>query len=621
MTLQATAYCPGEHYLPVPEIGYWVDRRDIGLAGNVYPCVSTSGDDRDPRCGVLGKQAPGSHWRDLTSAKKACWQREALLNATLAEACEADGLAECVENSGGLFCVECVNDEKPVYSSSAGGCVECGSSSATALIVFGAVAVPALVFACSPAAFKVLLKGVPFLKYLDTSKLKIVWSTLQIVASVSVSLEMEFPEPFKTMLGIYQFTQLNFLRLFSLECYGLSSYHTLALMTSALPLLVCALIWIAYFVRKALGGDTPTRVEPEQAGGGDPAASAASEASPPKRAAEATPGLFSQHMGWFLVVCYVCLPAVAMTQFRGLNCGELENDDGTLVEGTDTIRYLRVDRTIDCDGAEHEGFVGQNLILIILYQLLPISWLVLLYQKVRSGDLNPDVAIDGALRKRDSDPDLAHLRFLFVEYTADRWFWDVFDIYRRIVFISILPFLGKGAGRAGIGCLIALISVIVYREGCPYQEGSTNVLATTAQYQILATFLGALVIEMAKLGGTFTIDNFMLGVILCAANVLVVGLAGAMGWNKYKHDLKHMEKKVMLTESKMKIVQGVMTDRRFESTNVVLKELLLDADYLTKGKLIGSGSFGDVFKGEYMNEPCAIKTIKKISQVGTLILL
>ena len=39
----------------------------------------------------------------------------------------------------------------------------------------------------------------------------------------------------------------------------------------------------------------------------------------------------------------------------------------------------------------------------------------------------------------------------------------------------------------------------------------------------------------------------------------------------------------------------------------MLKELLLEDDFLVKGKLIGSGAFGDVFRGEYMNEPVAIK--------------
>ena len=61
----------------------------------------------------------------------------------------------------------------------------------------------------------------------------------------------------------------------------------------------------------------------------------------------------------------------------------------------------------------------------------------------------------------------------------------------------------------------------------------------------------------------------MLGAILCVANVVVVGLAGYMGWHKYLHDLKNRPTQAVLTQSKMNIVNGVMTDRRFESTNSV----------------------------------------------------
>ena len=38
------------------------------------------------------------------------------------------------------------------------------------------------------------------------------------------------------------------------------------------------------------------------------------------------------------------------TQFRGLNCGELKNDEVL----TDFTRYLRADPAINCDGGVHQ---------------------------------------------------------------------------------------------------------------------------------------------------------------------------------------------------------------------------------------------------------------------------
>ena len=139
---------------------------------------------------------------------------------------------------------------------------------------------------------------------------------------------------------------------------------------------------------------------------------------------------------------------------------------------------------------------------------------------------------------------------------------------------------------------------------------TTNVLVVAAQYQILVTFLGAMVIETQ----IFDFDNLTLGFVLFGANLVVVGLAAAMGWQKYKHDLKHMEKRVLLDSAKMRIVMGVMNDEKNKGTNELLKEILLVPEYVTKGKIIGSGCFGDVYKGEYMGQTVAVKTMKDVTE-------
>ena len=210
--------------------------------------------------------------------------------------------------------------------------------------------------------------------------------------------------------------------------------------------------------------------------------------------------------------------------------------------------------------------------------------------------------------------------------------------------ISWLPFFGgnSGALRAGIGTCLSVLSFILFREAQPFQNGSTNVLAVTAQYQIMVsgrltrrispphprhpathqpptsqlqfTFVGAMIIALKKSDiDEFSVDDVVLGIILFLANLLVVGMAWYMGWNRYKHDMKYMKKVEVLSAGKMEIVNGVMTDARFEQTNIALKELLLMAGDVEKGKLIGAGAFGEVFKGTYMGQEVAIKTMKEVT--------
>jgi len=233
--------------------------------------------------------------------------------------------------------------------------------------------------------------------------------------------------------------------------------------------------------------------------------------------------------------------------------------------------------------------VPRIVILIIIYQLLPITWLVLLAKN--RALINPEGAGQSELARRRTKPQLAHLRFLFADYTGPCWYWEIVDMYRRITFMSLVPFFGKGAVRAGIGTCLALLSIVLYREACPYQNGSRNVLAVAAQYQILVVFLGAIVIELSKLTDDFDFDsnNVGLGICLFCANLLVVGMAGHMGYRKFKHDSEHMEKKVILGSAQMKIVDDVMSFRGGEAaskTSNLLKEVLLDPGTSANHKIL-----------------------------------
>jgi hypothetical protein len=57
-------------------------------------------------------------------------------------------------------------------------------------------------------------------------------------------------------------------------------------------------------------------------------------------------------------------------------------------------------------------------------------------------------------------------------------------MYRRMLFVAILPLLGLGAVRAGVGCALGLATVIYYREASPFRSATTNVLLVAGCYQV-----------------------------------------------------------------------------------------------------------------------------------------
>jgi hypothetical protein len=107
--------------------------------------------------------------------------------------------------------------------------------------------------------------------------------------------------------------------------------------------------------------------------------------------------------------------------------------------------------------------------------------------------------------------------------------------------VGVLPLLGtNSAVKAYIGCALALLSTIYFREFAPYRVEFTNFLGVVAQYMILLAFLAALMIH-SESESSFGLSDLGLGCILLVGNMFIVALAMFLGWNRYKKELKVAE--------------------------------------------------------------------------------
>ena len=173
------------------------------------------------------------------------------------------------------------------------------------------------------------------------------------------------------------------------------------------------------------------------------------------------------HASAFLLLSYLVLPSVSMTQFRGLNCVEFEESGHA---------YLRIDTSVWCDeeSDEYSRLLSIDTPLIVLYQAIPIGWAALLWRNRRR--LNPGYRSEKASRrKRARDPALAPLSFLFDDYVCARWAFDVFDMWRRITMVGLIPFAPL-TSRPIIGCGLAALSIVIFQVAEPYHDPATNTL-------------------------------------------------------------------------------------------------------------------------------------------------
>ena len=183
--------------------------------------------------------------------------------------------------------------------------------------------------------------------------------------------------------------QLDFAEGIGAACLGgLKRYHDRVLMSSLVPVLVVILNWVAYGMRLLMSSRTDD--QRQQA--------------------------YNQHMRFFLIATYVVYPTISMLQFRGLTCQEDELG----------VEYLTVEPATRCDSKEYREFQTKLWFYIVIYQLIPVTYLALLAQV--KDRLNPSGSAETDLMRfryeSKHDKTITPLRFLVGPYKSEYWWFD-----------------------------------------------------------------------------------------------------------------------------------------------------------------------------------------------------
>lgn len=250
-----------------------------------------------------------------------------------------------------------------------------------------------------------------------------------------------------------------------------------------------------------------------------------------------------------LLLGYLVLPPVSLKQLQALDCVTVADK-----------RYLRTDTSIDCDSSEFQTFKAIDGSFIALYLATPLVWFGLLYLK--RDWLNPSqtsgLDTKHGLFLRDTTLELEPLRFLFGIYKMDYWYQECIEMYRRILFVGVLPLLSSDSStKAFVGVFLATFSLIYYRELEPFLKANTNLCAATAQYCVLVTFGAALAIQNDVVEG---IDPLLFGCIMVAVNLVIIGLVLAAGYQR------HLAERKRRHEQKARQAQKVEWACSFDAT-------------------------------------------------------
>ena len=161
--------------------------------------------------------------------------------------------------------------------------------------------------------------------------------------------------------------------------------------------------------------------------------------------------------------------------------------------------------------------------MVAVYPLgVPMLFLVLL---AKSRDAINPRGVDfefSAIAQRTSDPSITVFRPLFEPFKPSLWFFEIIDLWRRILMLSTLVLIpGDKPVRVAVGLFLALVFAAVYRELEPYATNSLNMLSTAAMWQIVLVFVAGLFIT----GRPFGYDDLLLGAFLLVASLIFIATA------------------------------------------------------------------------------------------------
>mmetsp|Transcript_26890 Transcript_26890/g.31711 ORF Transcript_26890/g.31711 Transcript_26890/m.31711 type:complete len:1775 (-) Transcript_26890:503-5827(-) len=513
-----SATCLGGIGSPLPKTGYWTDHSDYTYAGVMQRCYRST---------CRGGSNTSTCWTVSGYTEDSC----------------VDG--QCTEGARGPLCGSCIHGY--IHRPSSAECESCSEAGVFLVIVltifvsFWSILIVLWFMGELDHFWQLLL---PITSCVDTGSLKVIWVTYQIIVSSAITLNIKFPKPFSQMLRFLSVFSLDFL---ALECIdtGRNPYFDTVYLWCILPLALagaitlvgCARILFQHssFDLKQLWQDVQTP---------------RSLFSTSKQQS-----IVNQHSWLLLLLSYVTLPPVSNKQLQIFDCIVLESGES----------YVRADTSISCTHKDYHQFKSIIIMFIALYQMIPIVWAVILYRNKHA--LNPSKSkYDNQLAMfvRDNRPELAYIRFLFIDYTCSKWWFEIAEMYRRIIFIGFLPLISHDpATRASFGLLLAIVSVVYFSQYEPYRVHLTNIIAFVAQVSILVTFYSALTIESVS-WVNFGLQGQKLGVFLIFVNIIIIILSFWFSFDNFRE--KHKEQVALKNKAAQHENAIKFTEGKFKTT-------------------------------------------------------
>jgi len=342
-------------------------------------------------------------------------------------------------------------------------------------------------------------------------RLKIVIGFYQVTSGILEAFSyIKWPDSL-ALIGKYsEILQLNFLQIAPVHClFPTLEVNAFGALFAMLSLNAAAIIvaMVAYQLRKFLlmGNTSPKEQKLKKL--------------------SQTKALIYRNLFFFLYITYLstCLKTANVLPLacRTLCIDENEENCG---------EFLRADYNVQCTSPEFNRSVIVAFFAVAYILLLPTATLITLWKQRNTIRNSGEADENETPRPQEQSKEVfSGLRFLFENYNAHSWYWELVETLRKVVLTSCLILVG-GESRAYVGfaCVISSLYAVVFAYKKPIVDPFENKLMLSS---LIVTFINlgiGVVSRIPKEGIPSSIDPYLDNVLFKAlvfgANSLVIGV-------------------------------------------------------------------------------------------------
>ena len=341
------------------------------------------------------------------------------------------------------------------------------------------------------------------------SKIKIAIGFYQVTNGLLEAFSyIEWPESVQ-VIGKYSETlQLNILEMTPINCVfkdlNVDAFaNLLSMMAVNFATVICA--GLCYLVRKAVVSSKAGMVDDEKS----------------KKISQSKETVY-KNLFFFLYITYLstCSKTAAVLP---LACREICQDE----DEDSCTKYLKADYSIQCHGPLFNKLVVGAYVSLAYVIALPAATFVILWRKRRV--INTKEDIRGCKDTAPSTEIIKGLQFLYENYTARSWYWELIETSRKVIVTSGLILVGQESrSYIGLAWVIAGIYGVYFAWNRPIQDAFENRLMT-ASIAVTVFNLGVGAVskiptENVPSATDVYIDTVIFNILVLGANTLVIGL-------------------------------------------------------------------------------------------------